>query len=491
MSKKGSFWFFLVFAVHLPSVFGFALLGPFAPWMTEQLTYQDGGQSIGGPMNIGEGYRWNVPVVTYGFDQSFVNYFGTNGVAAVQSAIQILNDLPPASTGNPSNYFLISLLPNNLAERENLLDLKSFALALTLEHLGLAQPTRFMFTLRNYSSPTNYSVIMRNFDPFTLQPSDTINGTEYFYGVNAAPPPSSQVGTVAYPVDPQQSTYDTIADGAVQYLSSIYSGNCVTFGLTQDDVGGLFYLLSTNNLALENVLPGVTGVGSNANAYVNTAIRPGVDKIAFLQQAYDSASGQFVPITNQYIDSFVSNGVIAQQTLQRVIAQPDFLFTARDVESQFQSDRFLYSSTGTSNWINNGAPLNDGPGVIQPPVVIAFDVLGQSLKHYGGTDYANAGSFTSPIYGYWGSFDRTATEPIAYPVPSLTNSTIFRFTLWPKGYLSWALHGPTNGIFLFQTTTDFSNWTTITNITNSGGTFSFSDMTNNNSPNRFYRTIPQ
>src|SRR5580700_3475220 len=89
----------------LKSAWGFALLGPFAPWMVEPLTYRLP-NAIGGPMKMGEGYRWNVPVITYGFDQSFLDYFGTNGVAAVESAIQILNDLPPASQVVLTNYQL-------------------------------------------------------------------------------------------------------------------------------------------------------------------------------------------------------------------------------------------------------------------------------------------------------------------------------------------------------------------------------------------------
>ena len=49
-----------------------------------------GGQDdVGGPMWISNGFRWNVPVVTYGFDQSFLNFFGSNGVAAVEGAIQL------------------------------------------------------------------------------------------------------------------------------------------------------------------------------------------------------------------------------------------------------------------------------------------------------------------------------------------------------------------------------------------------------------------
>src|SRR5208282_3002698 len=86
-----------------PAAFGFALLGPFAPWMEETNDLRQPGD-IGGPMDIGSGYRWNVPVVTYGFDQSFLDYFGTNGVAAVEGAIQILNSLPPASIAVPTDY---------------------------------------------------------------------------------------------------------------------------------------------------------------------------------------------------------------------------------------------------------------------------------------------------------------------------------------------------------------------------------------------------
>src|SRR6185312_17173619 len=83
-------------AAGVRSVSAFALLGPFAPWMSAPLAYQLPG-AIGGPMKIGEGYRWNVPVITYGYDKSFTNYFGSNGVVEAESAIQILNSLPPSS----------------------------------------------------------------------------------------------------------------------------------------------------------------------------------------------------------------------------------------------------------------------------------------------------------------------------------------------------------------------------------------------------------
>src|SRR5947207_9309804 len=89
--------------LFLQQVEGFSLLGPYTDWMAPTNGYRQSGD-IGGPMDINEEYRWNVPVVTYGFDKSFLDYFGSNGVAAVESAIQILNDLPPASQIVISNY---------------------------------------------------------------------------------------------------------------------------------------------------------------------------------------------------------------------------------------------------------------------------------------------------------------------------------------------------------------------------------------------------
>src|SRR4051794_21396165 len=80
------------------SASAFSLLGPFAPWETADLSYDTGGNiDIGGPMNIGEEYRWNIKTVTYGFDKSFLDYFGQRGVDDVNKAIAILNALPPVS----------------------------------------------------------------------------------------------------------------------------------------------------------------------------------------------------------------------------------------------------------------------------------------------------------------------------------------------------------------------------------------------------------
>ena len=69
--SKIGFWIVMVclavgFAV--PRAHAFSLLGPFQPWMEYTNDLRQVGD-IGGPMEINSGYRWNVPVVSYGFDQ--------------------------------------------------------------------------------------------------------------------------------------------------------------------------------------------------------------------------------------------------------------------------------------------------------------------------------------------------------------------------------------------------------------------------------------
>jgi len=63
-----------------------------------------------------------------------------------------------------------------------------------------------------------------------------------------------------------------------------------------------------------------------------------VGKITFLRQQYDSLAGQAVPITNQFTDTYISNGMVMHQQLERVINHPDFLFCAADNRrKQFQT----------------------------------------------------------------------------------------------------------------------------------------------------------
>lgn len=471
-------------------------------------------------MNIGEGYRWNVPVITYGYDQSFLDYFGTNGIAAVESAIQILNDLPPASQIILTNYPMDSSRINYQAQGRNMIDLKSYALTMLVEHLGVAEPTRYVYCLHDFTISNGvpiYTVLNRNFDPETWETSTNVNGVadgdqilinqswrvmgSYYIQIHSGFPlqPIYFVDAEEFPVSLDQDIdfADAVADYAPGGNAWVGENNLqfgqFFFDLTQDDVGGLAYLLNSNNIAKESLIPGVQGAGTNTSNFVNTALRPGVEKITFQRMEYISGQQAFAAVTNQYVDSFFTNGVLQQQTLQRVIAKPDILFTAKYIGLQ------NVSRTGTTNWVNNGGMDAEGPGVIQPPVVINFNQLGPSLTYDGDESYNTNNAL--PAISVWGSYDATTNPPVIYPDLSSTNGTTFHFLLQTFGsqpfsplsydHHSWNLSGQPGALFSLQTSTDLRNWNTIGTITNLGGTFTYLDWAWTNTPHRFFRTVPQ
>src|SRR6266566_3367606 len=202
-------------AITAPCARAFSLLGPYAPWMDEAKSFRQPGRDIGGPMNIDEGYRWNAPVVTYGFDASFLEYFGSNGVAAVERAIGLLNNLPPASQLDPASYPTQVVRVNFQAASQGLFDLQSVTLTLLLEHLGLAEPERFTFCLRDsirMSDGFHDAVIHRNFDPITFLPSSNVNLTAFVYFVWHSDD-STRADAIESAADPLQPVNSAVADG--------------------------------------------------------------------------------------------------------------------------------------------------------------------------------------------------------------------------------------------------------------------------------------
>ena len=47
---------------------------------------------LGGPKALKTFFRWNMPYLTYSFDLSFVQYFGIEGMEAVNDAFRVVND---------------------------------------------------------------------------------------------------------------------------------------------------------------------------------------------------------------------------------------------------------------------------------------------------------------------------------------------------------------------------------------------------------------
>jgi len=294
---------------------------------------------------------------------------------------------------------------------------------------------------------------------------------------------------IPFAVDPLAPTYPAVAD------EPWVCGNFYT-SLTEDDIGGLCYLMSTNNVNYETLLPGVFGVGTNANSFVNGAWRPGVNKITFVPQSVDSQSGAFLPMTNQFTDTYITNGNVMQQQMARVISQPDFLFSAEDFGELTSSPNV--HRTGTANWTNNAA-LNGnldgaGPGVIQPPIVIAFNEAGKTFTHDNSIQDESVYDETS----LWGTFDGSTNAPVSYPAPQTgTNQMTVRMWLamgkypnWTNTRFEWKPISVSGAQFLFQTSTNLTDWVTLFTNSNDGSVCTYFNS-NPSSASRFYRLIPQ
>ncbi|MGD1084533.1 MAG: hypothetical protein ABSA47_07250 [Verrucomicrobiota bacterium] len=477
----------------------FSLLGPYEAWMQQsngfRLPYLPNDNpvhygDIGGPTALTNAYRWNVPVLTYGFDPSFLSFFGSNGVAAVEGAIQIVNDLPAASDLDATNYPDLTQLVNPQAQAQSLHDLRSSTLSLLLEQMGLDAPSAGMYILDDWGFASGeffFSLIQRNYDPETLAITNDVNTIHYGFLI-----------------------YMLSADSAYLVIGGTPSGDSTTAvaekdseaggfytGLTADDVGGLIYLLSTNHIAYELLPPDVSGIGPNAGAFVNGAWRPGVNHITFVPQSV-TESGQFVAMTNQFSDVYLTNGSALRQQVQRVTSQPDFLFCAGDTAEDVPVE-IAFTRTGTSNWVNNAAlngnPSGSGPGVIQPQSQITFAKAG---RRWVGSDFETNLADES---WYWGSYDQSTNPPVVYPA-SQSGTNCLLVHLWINGLFASSLPEPGpprfdlcgtsefGATFLLQTSTNLMDWSSVATYQNNGAIGTFLEAPPLNT-RRFYRLIPQ
>jgi hypothetical protein len=473
--KKLTVLLLAVCTVH--TAFGFSLIGPFKGYQVPVLGYNLPGD-IGGPMTLTEAYRWNVPVVTYAFDESFIRYFGTNGMNAAEQALKLLGDVFPVSQipvvtnigafGETTVSFLINGEPapndsrgeNLTASSLGLLDLKSQTLAMLVEQMGLSDPERWTYALRarstftiNNQTFTNYITVINNYDPISLKPTNVVNGKTVHYSIFDPIQPGNYADAVEFfddPLNPYNPS--TVASGSdFGILPGIFYQR-----LTRDDVGGLRYLYNTNNLVTERllntgnttitrgtasangglspwtILIGPTNlVSTNSVLFTNSpfggtnlvdaAIRPGVDRITFFRVNFDSLIGQgFTSITNIYTDRFVTNARFVTQPLQRAIFQPDILFVAADLGLFGNPQRPIPTlRTSTAGWVNNdginGQANQGGPGVITPPIRFSFTDQFPYFENETPRFIDNLQDNTARLSGAWGSFDGSTNAPIVYP----------------------------------------------------------------------------
>ena len=257
-----------VLAAGLPAAQAFSLIGPTnaEPWQVHDLGYQlliD----VGGPMNIGEDYRRNMPILYYAFDENFLDFFGTYGAAEVDKAFAILNNLTNVSSYSPdlSEIPLEARQFNQTAGALNLLDLKSEALFLLVEQMGLADAIRFTWTLHDRTAGANcpigneYLVTKRNFgivpsDLDQLQYSSYVNGVLFTYYIHdyCANPPGNAPLSEAIEIGVDVPIYaDQFAPVSSVWEVPLLEGGFYS-GLTRDDVAGLRYLYRAGHVHWED-----------------------------------------------------------------------------------------------------------------------------------------------------------------------------------------------------------------------------------------------
>jgi hypothetical protein len=438
-------------------------------------------------MALGQEYRWNVPVVTYGFDQAFLDYFGSNGVAAVEAAIEVLNVLPPASKLDLTDFSTDTTRLNYLAQALGFYDLESLTLSLLLEQLGLEGPTWSIWTLRQWDArmtsvwdelslgcepwTTNY-VLQRNYDPVSQQPSQYIHGTPFSFWISKEE--GETPGTIVpFPLDPYGCAFP-VAD---QFASEGF----IYTGLTRDDIGGLLYLYHRTNVNVESLSDTISSADPN-EPLIRTAPRPGVEKVHFIRH-HRAADGSWLNLTNVFADVYFDGaGSWCTQRVQRVVACPDFVFSAADLgfyrfdleERTIISIRFCERST-TAGWVQNSAlngnPDADGPGTIMPPIKITFQTTGPYVATVGGK--MRGADFN---LFQWAWFD-CSTNIVVFTGPQITSTIInvgtHLITTNGSAVVQWTALGKEGARYRIEESPDLSHWTTNTVLTNSTGVFRF------------------
>jgi hypothetical protein len=373
LPMKMAFRFGLILLVALRT-FGFSLSGPPAPWMTPDIGF-DGTIA---PMNIGAGYRWNAPVITYDFDDSFKNFFGVRGMAAVEEAIATVEAGFGADVATaPTDVMRLNIT----AQSEGVRDLKSRTMAILLEQAGLANAVKHTYVLRGVAitaEATNYQVVQRNFDPLTYAPSDSVNGS--VLGFVAGPVPGG-FDAVEFPINQAE----TIKRGVA---GTVLAPGEYARGLSRDDVGGLRYLYATNSFRIE--LP-PANVQAVEGPLVEAALRPGVGRIQFVRHAPPGVIATNYVRTIRFNDVYVQNGVTKTQALERIVYGPDILFKAEDVGVDMTGQPNVSGRT-LGPWRNdshlNGAD-GEGPGT----TTIAYNLISFSTAAVSPTAQSLFGTF--------------------------------------------------------------------------------------------------
>jgi hypothetical protein len=413
--------FWLVWVLLLlgtQSMFGYALLGPIVgsadAWQVNVIGFflappSTNVADIGGPKNIGEGYRWNTPNIYYAYDDNFITFFGSNGVAAVDAAFAMFNNLSNVDSysSDLSEWPQTSQRINSTANALFLMDLKSSTMQLIAEQLGLAQPVRWIYCLHDRFLPTGavcpayeYQVVERNYDPVTQVYSPYVNGTLYGFSIEEEcpltvnPVAPLEADAVEYPADP--AAYAAGLTFAVADMMQLNPGYFFT-SLTRDDLGGLRYLYSSNRINTEVVEPNTTEYFTN---FDNQQLLVTSNLAVFSQQALTNSPTNLLALYPQLIITSSSNFFTNELTtnVTAVFSQPPnapagtliVVFTTNYTTNVVINYAYTFGNVVTNHFYTNGYITTSVTNVVAPP---------EAPAGYLQTNIVNSTVFTSFING--------------------------------------------------------------------------------------------
>lgn len=276
---------------------------------------------------------------------------------------------------------------------------------------------------------------------------------------------TTNINFTSGPLGPAGSGNLTTNVTSVTTLSSFLNGDFYilptnTFGVKILSTQLVKVIPITNTVVIATNAVGVTNVGqsftmniityfTNYNYIVypiqlvtnSVALRQGVDKINFIRRDFDSLLNTFWdPVTNYYTLTAVTNGVPSKQTFQRIVTEPDVIFSSSDIISG-PATQFFVVVFSTLNFDSNHVTFDGvGPGNIEPQTQLVFGKGGGPIfQNFGGFFQAE---FNAQPFFNWGTFDGTTNAPIVYPdstsLASLENAVFFQIIsgLLPNGSVS-------------------------------------------------------
>ena len=143
----------------------------------------------------------------------------------------------------------------------------------------------------------------------------------------------------------------------------------------------------------------------------------GVQRLQFVRGNFDSLLGQnFLPVTNTYTMTVWTNSQTVNQTFQRIVTAPDFLYSAADF-APGPSTGPAYGQVpiqrSISFDISNIGAQEAGPGVINSPTTITLNKVGIVFVNQSPSFLSDLNH--GLVQFVWGSFDGTTNDPVVYP----------------------------------------------------------------------------